>query len=95
MTGNKKEGYYKKYSDIPTERFTTVDSEATLRFFQIPKILHENPIYKELHFGAKYMYSILRDRQDLSIKNNWSDINGNVYLIYTVKGLAEILHTSV
>ena len=94
MTGNNKEAYYKEYSEIPQERFTTIDSEITLRFFQIPKSLYNNHTYKGLSMGAKQMYSVLRDRQDLSIKNNWSDDKGNIFLIYTVKNLAEILDTS-
>lgn len=33
----------------------------------------KNPKYKDLSLGPKLMYSILRDRLDMSIKNNWKD----------------------
>ncbi|WP_244913350.1 DnaD domain protein [Staphylococcus intermedius] len=37
-------------------------------------------------------YGILRDRVELSIKNNWVDDLGNIYFIYTVKHLETILN---
>lgn len=40
---------------------------------------------------AKFTYAILKDRFELSLRNNWIDKNGDVYLIYTVTELQEIL----
>jgi len=37
------------------------------------------------------MFSILRDRLDISIKNNWEDKKGYIYLIYNLKELLSIL----
>ncbi len=37
------------------------------------------------------MYSILRDRLDLSIKNNWKDEKGYIYLIFSIEELADLL----
>jgi len=37
------------------------------------------------------MYSMLRDRLDLSIKNNWKDEEGYIYLIFSVEELSNIL----
>lgn len=37
------------------------------------------------------MYSMLRDRLDLSIKNNWKDEKGYIYLIFSVEELSNIL----
>ena len=36
-------------------------------------------------------YAILKDRFELSLRNNWIDKNGDVYLIYTITELQEIL----
>ena len=80
--------------DIPSERFYKKKEEVTLRFYQTPKSLYNNPTYKGLSLAPKQMYAILSDRLTLSIKNNWSDDKGNIFLIYTVKNLAEILDTS-
>ena len=40
------------------------------------------------------MYSILRDRLDLSIKNNWKDGKGYIYLIFSVEELMNLLEMS-
>ena len=59
----------KEYNFIPPDRFYTLKEEVTLRFYQTPKALFKNPVYKGLGLGPKLMYSILRDRLDMSIKN--------------------------
>ncbi len=65
-----------------------------LRFYQMPKILFESEKYKKMSNDAKVMYSLLRDRQDLSIKNNWLDEEGYIYSIYTVTNLMDIMNMS-
>ena len=72
-------------------RYYKANEEVTLRFYQMPKVLFNNPIYKGLSLGAKATYSILRDRQDLSIKNNWVDEEGNIYLVFSIENLSELL----
>ena len=81
----------KEYSSTPSGRFYTEKEEVTLRFYQTPKALFKNPKYKGLSLGPKLMYSILRDRLDLSIKNNWKDENGFIYLIFSVEELMDLL----
>jgi hypothetical protein len=73
------------------ERFYQANEEITLRFYQMPKALFGNPKYKGLSLGAKAMYSILRDRQDLSIANNWIDGEGYIYLVFDIDNLAELI----
>src|SRR4030042_3573108 len=81
----------KEYNSTPSNRFYTLKEEVTLRFYQTPKTLFKNPRYKELSLGPKLMYSILRDRLDISIKNNWKDEKGYIYLIFSVEELASLL----
>lgn len=81
----------KEYNSIPPDRFYTEKEEVTLRFYQTPKALFKNPKYRGLSLGPKLMYSILRDRLDLSIKNNWKDKKGCIYLIFSVEELASLL----
>jgi hypothetical protein len=85
FTNNKENNY------IPPDRFYTEKEEVTLRFYQTPKALFKNPRYKGLSLGSKLMYSILRDRLDMSIKNNWKDENGFIYLVFSIEELASIL----
>ena len=61
---------------IMANRFYSLDDQDLLKFIQVPKSLFDNQFYKMLSLGAKMMYSILRDRQDLSIANEWLDKNG-------------------
>ncbi len=83
-----------KYNSIPSDRFYTEKEEVTLRFYQVPKALFKNSKYKGLPLGPKLMYSILRDRLDLSIKNNWKDGKGYIYLIFSVEELMDLLEIS-
>ena len=82
-------------NNIPPERFYTAQEEVTIRFYQVPKSLFDNPIYKGLSLAPKLMYSILRDRLDLSIKNNWEDEKGYIYLIFSVEELSTLLEAGV
>ena len=81
----------REYNSIPLDRFYTEKEEVTLRFYQTPKALFKNPKYKGLSLGPKLMYSILRDRLDMSIKNNWKDEKGYIYLIFSIEELASLL----
>ncbi|GAI37870.1 unnamed protein product, partial [marine sediment metagenome] len=81
----------KEYNSIPSNRFYTAQEEITIRFYQVPKALFKNPVYEGLDLGPKLMYSVLRDRLDLSIKNNWQDEKGYIYLIFSGEALSMLL----
>ena len=53
------------------------------RFYQLPKFLVHDERFKGLSSDAKLLYAILRDRHELSLKNNWVDDDGYVFIIYT------------
>lgn len=75
-------------------KYHKLSDEMDLRFYQTPKVLFTNKKYKKLGLAEKQFYAILRDRQELSRKNNWIDEEGNIYLIFTVKSLAELCNIS-
>lgn len=89
LRNNRKKNKAKDY--IPQGRFYTEKEEVTLRFYQTPKALFNNPKYKGLSLGPKLMYSILRDRLDMSIENNWKDEKGYIYLIFSIEELASLI----
>lgn len=64
------------------------------RFYALPKVLFENPIYEGMRLDAKVAYAMLKDRLDLSFKNNWIDEDGNIYLVYSNSNLMKILNCS-
>ena len=64
------------------------------RFYQMPKFLFEGK-FRKLSNDARVLYSLLRDRHDLSLVNNWVNEKGEVYLIYTRENMAEMLGCSI
>jgi len=73
------------------ERVSRDQVETNERFYKIPKALFENEFYADMKLETKMAYAILHDRFLLSIKNNWIDKNGDVYLIYKNSDLQTIL----
>ena len=62
-------------------------------FYQFPKWLLEEE-YKYLSIRAKIVYMLIFDRRTYSIKNNWYDKNGDVYVYFTIEELVETLSCS-
>ncbi len=60
-------------------------------FYRIPKVLFTDGRFKGLSVEAKVLYGLLLDRMALSVKNNWMDQNGRVYIIYTISDVMETL----
>ena len=50
--------------------------------------------YENMRLDAKVAYAMLKDRLDLSFKNNWIDEEGNIYLVYSNSNLMKILNCS-
>lgn len=73
------------------KRISARQVQSSERFYRVPKIFVESPLYKPMSTDAKFTYAILKDRFELSLRNNWIDKNGDVYLIYTITELQEIL----
>lgn len=63
-------------------------------YYQIPKELFINPEYTSLSSDSKLLYGLLLDRLSISIKNNWVDKDGNIYLIFSRKEAQEKLNLS-
>ena len=73
-----------------------VDDIESERFYKLPKEFVNSDLYrKELDSNMKVMYSLLRDRYELSKQNNWVDKDGVVYCIYSRENLANDLNVSV
>ncbi len=60
-------------------------------YFRIPKALFQDSRFRQLSTDARTLYGILLDRMSLSVKNNWLDEQGRVYIIYTVREVQESL----
>jgi hypothetical protein len=64
---------------------------AEERYYKIPKAFFLTEKYKTMSLEAKVIYGFLKDRSSLSLKNNWIDEEGSVYLIFTRKHIQEML----
>ena len=70
------------------EYFYGIESEE-FNFYQVPKVLLQDPYYKELKDSTKLLYSVFLNRMSLSRKNNWVDEENKVYIIYSIKEICE------
>ena len=60
-------------------------------FYRVPKALFTDERFKPISAEAKILYGILLDRMGLSMKNNWLDDNGRVFIIFTLEEVMEAI----
>ena len=60
-------------------------------FFRIPKALFQELQFQNLSTDAKTLYGILLDRMSLSVKNEWFDKKGRVFIIFTIEDVKRTL----
>ncbi|GAA0108544.1 replication initiator protein A [Clostridium sp.] len=77
------------------ENFYTVNDKNREEFYKIPKDLFVLKKYANLSNEARMLYGILKDRLDLSIRNNWIDDTGYVYFNYSRQAIADLLMVSL
>lgn len=62
-------------------------------FYQMPKFLFTEE-FKKLNNDARVLYSVLKDRHELSVKNKWTNENNEVYIIFSREEMCEALGLS-
>ena len=67
------------------------DEATEFSYFRIPCQLITHPRFKHLSTDSKLLYGMLLDRMSLSIKNEWYDDTGRVYIYYTVEEICNNL----
>ena len=60
-------------------------------FYRIPKILMSDPHFAMVSMDAKLLYGLMLDRLDLSAKNGWRDIDGRIFIYFTLEDICEKL----
>ena len=63
-------------------------------FYQVPKELFINPYYEKLNSDSKLLYALLLDILSVSMKNEWLDEDGNIFLIFSREEAGEKLNLS-
>lgn len=76
-----------------TKRITRSDVENNL-FYQMPKFLFQGIFKEKLTNDARVLYSLLRDRHQLSLKNNWVNERGEVFILFSRKNMQDMLGIS-
>ncbi len=65
--------------------------ENFFSFYRIPKALFQEQRFQNLSTDAKTLYGILLDRMSLSVKNEWFDKQGRVFIIFTIEDVKRTL----
>lgn len=73
--------YY--YNNEEIEKFT---------FFKMPKAFITDEKFKNLSNDAKLLYTLMLDRMSLSMKNNWVDKDGKIYISYKIDNIMKDLN---
>ena len=60
-------------------------------YFRIPKALFQDSRFRQLSTDARTLYGILLDRMSLSVKNEWFDKKGRVFIIFTIEDVKRTL----
>lgn len=71
----------------------TRQNVVTNTFYQMPKFLFDCE-FSNMSNDARVLYMLLRHRHELSIKNNWFDENGAVFLHYKREDMQSMLNLS-
>lgn len=53
-------------------------------FYRVPKLLIQGKKYKKLTSDAKLLYAVYQDRAEISIQNKWTDLNGDIYFLFSI-----------
>ena len=68
------------------------DEGEQFSFYRIPKLLFTSDVFNRMSAESKILYGIMLDRVTVSLKNNWIDEAGRVYIICTVEEIMESLN---
>ncbi|HGJ3765035.1 TPA: replication initiator protein A, partial [Streptococcus pneumoniae] len=76
------------------KRITANQYQTSERYYKLPKILFEDEKYMDMKLEVKVVYSVLKDRLELSLSKDWIDEYGAIYLIYSNSNLMALLGCS-
>ena len=64
-------------------------------FYRIPKVLFTDEYFRNLSSDAKVLYGLMLDRMALSIRHQWFDEEGKVYIIFTVEQVIQYMNCGI
>lgn len=81
-----------KTIEIQENRYYHGTEADQFSFLRLPKILFIDPQYKELSVEAKVIYGAMLDRMSLSVRENWLDEQGRVFIYFTLENIYAYLN---
>ena len=73
------------------KKYFTLDDAVKEQIYKLPKVFFlKDSVYYSMTLTSKSLYSILSDRNSISIKNKWIDEENKVYFIYKQEDLCDI-----
>ena len=76
--------------DLGDMKYYTPQADS---YYIVPKVF-DYGIYRNLSYTARALWYVLKDRWNLSNKNNWIDDNDSVYIVASQQEIAEMMNLS-
>ena len=67
------------------------DEADLYTFYRIPKVLVKHDYFKNLSDSSRVLFGLMLDRLSLSLKNEWRDNKGRIYIFYTLEDIQDDL----
>jgi len=83
--------FMKTNVDLP---YFTGDESYQFSFIRLPRKLMIDPRFAELSTDAKVLYCLFLDRMGISVKNDWKDEVGRIYIHYSLAEIQKDLQCS-
>lgn len=58
-------------------------------YYKFPAFLNSNERYRNMKLSSKIVYMFLKNKNEISLKNNWYDENKKIFIIFTISSLIE------
>ena len=73
------------------KKLLTIHDTNQFPFLQMPQVFYEKSKYESMRLESKVAYTLMANLLSLSIKNNWTNDKGEVYVKFSRKTLMEKL----
>lgn len=74
------------------KKLITKDDIKQIHFYQMPKVFFHSPKYMPMRCESKLAYMLMLDLLPLSVKNNWTNSKGEVFIKLSQAKLKSLLH---
>ena len=87
--------YVQDFDKTPVALYYSRQNLESMRFYFVPYALFFSPTFVKMSTDMILLYTIYRDRLDLSIQNQWLDDNNQAYIIFKKEEVSSLLNWSI